>query len=226
MATSGSYDFNLDIDQVIQEASELIGGEETLGHTPQSASRSINLLLNDWQNRGVLLWSTFTTAVTVSASVTTYDLSDSVTDALIVTVKTSAAAAETQLTRISYEEYNVIPNKTQTGRATQYAVKRNINNPTIHLYPVPSNSSDILTVEGIRQLEDVNKSAGQNADIPKRFLPCLTYGLAYHLAQKRPGIPETRIAMLKTDYEATLQRAMEEDKERASIYFKPKLGYV
>ena len=139
MATSGSYDFNLDIDQVIQEASELIGGEETLGHTPQSARRSINLLLNDWQNRGVLLWSTFTTAVTVSASVTTYDLSDSVTDALIVTVKTSAAAAETQLTRISYEEYNVIPNKTQTGRATQYAVKRNINNPTIHLYPVPSN---------------------------------------------------------------------------------------
>ena len=226
MATSGSYDFNLDIDQVIQEATELIGGEETLGHTPQSARRSINLLLNDWQNRGILLWSTFTTAVTVSTSVTTYDLSDSVTDALIVTVKTSAAGAETQLTRISYEEYNIIPNKTQTGRATQYTVKRNINNPTIYLYPIPSNSSDILTVEGIRQLEDVNKSAGQNADIPKRFLPCLTYGLAYYLAQKRPGVADTRIAMLKTDYEATLQRAMEEDKQRASIYFKPKLGYI
>ena len=226
MATSGSYDFNLDIDQVIQEATELIGGEETLGHTPQSARRSINLLLNDWQNRGILLWSTFTTAVTVSTSVTTYDLSDSVTDALIVTVKTSAEGAETQLTRISYEEYNIIPNKTQTGRATQYTVKRNINNPTIYLYPIPSNSSDILTVEGIRQLEDVNKSAGQNADIPKRFLPCLTYGLAYYLAQKRPGVADTRIAMLKTDYEATLQRAMEEDKQRASIYFKPKLRAI
>ena len=68
MARSGTYNFNLDIDEVIQEATEMIGGEETLGHTPQSARRSINLMLNDWQNRGVLLWSTFTTAVTVASS--------------------------------------------------------------------------------------------------------------------------------------------------------------
>jgi hypothetical protein len=90
MASSGTYDFNLDIDEVIQEATEMIGGEQTLGHTPQSARRSINLLLNDWQNRGVLLWSTFTTIVTVQASVTSYDLANSVNDALVVTTKTSA----------------------------------------------------------------------------------------------------------------------------------------
>ena len=226
MASSGTYDFNLDIDEVIQEATEMIGGEQTLGHTPQSARRSINLLLNDWQNRGVLLWSTFTTAITVATSTTTYDLADSVSDALIITVKASASATETQLTRISYEEYNVLPNKSQTGRPTQYAIKRNVNNPTIFLYPIPDNSTEILTVEAIRQLEDVNKSAAQNADIPKRFLPCLTYGLAHQLAQKRPGVTDARIAMLKLSYEETFKRAMEEDKERASIYFKPKLGYI
>ena len=226
MASSGTYDFNLDIDEVIQEATEMIGGEQTLGHTPQSARRSINLLLNDWQNRGVLLWSTFTTAITVSTSTTTYDLADSVSDALIITVKASAAATETQLTRISYEEYNVLPNKSQTGRPTQYSIKRNVNNPTIYLYPIPDNSTEILTVEAIRQLEDVNKSAAQNADIPKRFLPCLTYGLAHQLAQKRTGVTDARIAMLKLSYEETFKRAMEEDKERASIYFKPKLGYI
>jgi len=226
MASSGTYDFNLDIDEVIQEATEMIGGEQTLGHTPQSARRSINLLLNDWQNRGVLLWSTFTTIVTVQASVTSYDLENSVNDALVVTTKTSTAGAETQLERISFEEYNVLPNKFQTGRATQYAIKRNVDNPTIFLYPVPQNSTDLLNIEGIRQLEDVNKSAGQNANIPKRFLPCLTYGLAYYLSQKRPGIPMDRVNMLKTSYEETLKRAMEEDKERASIYFKPKLGYI
>ena len=226
MASSGTYDFNLDIDEVIQEATEMIGGEQTLGHTPQSARRSINLLLNDWQNRGVLLWSTFTTAITVATSTTTYDLADSVSDALIITVKASASATETQLTRISYEEYNVLPNKSQTGRPTQYSIKRNVNNPTIYLYPIPDNSTEILTVEAIRQLEDVNKSAAQNADIPKRFLPCLTYGLAHQLAQKRPGVTDARIAMLKLSYEETFKRAMEEDKERASIYFKPKLGYI
>ena len=226
MASSGTYNFNLDIDEVIQEATEMIGGEQTLGHTPQSARRSINLLLNDWQNRGVLLWSTFTTAVTVATSVTSYDLEDSVNDALIITVKASAAATETQLTRISFEEYNVLPNKSQTGRPTQYAIKRNVDKTTVFLYPIPNNSTEILTIEAIRQIEDVNKSAGQNADIPKRFLPCLTYGLAYHLSQKRPGVPDARVAMLKASYEETLKRAMEEDKERASIYFKPKLGYI
>ena len=226
MARSGTYNFNLDIDEVIQEATEMIGGEQTLGHTPQSARRSINLLLSDWQNRGVLLWSTFTTAVTVATSVTSYDLDDSVNDALIITVKASIAATETQLTRISFEEYNVLPNKSQTGRPTQYAIKRNVDKPTVFLYRIPNSRTEILTIEGIRQLQDVNKSAEQNADIPKRFLPCLTYGLAHQLAQKRPGVTDVRIAMLKASYEETFKRAMEEDKERASIYFKPKLGYV
>ncbi len=48
MATSGTFNFNLDIDEVIQEATEMIGGEQTLGHTPASARRSINLMLKDW----------------------------------------------------------------------------------------------------------------------------------------------------------------------------------
>ena len=41
MTTSGTYTFSLDIDEVIQEAMEMIGGEQTLGHDPKSARRSI-----------------------------------------------------------------------------------------------------------------------------------------------------------------------------------------
>jgi hypothetical protein len=226
MARSGTYNFNLDIDEVIQDATEMIGGEETLGHTPKSARRSINLMLNDWQNRGVLLWTTFTTTVTVSISTTTYDLADSVTDALEVTYAVNTSSSDLELQRISFEEYALIPNKSQTGRPSQYTIKRNVDNPTIHLYPIPDNSTGILKIEGIRQLEDVNKSADQNADVPIRFLPPLTCGLAYYLSMKRPGIPPDRIQMLKMNYEELLLRAMEEDRERASIYFKPKIGYV
>ena len=214
------------LDEIILEATEMIGGEQTLGHTPQSARRSINLLLNDWQNRGVLLWTTFTTAVTVASSTTTYALADSVTDALEVTYAANTSSSDLALERISFEEYNVIPNKSQTGRPSQYSIKRNVDNPTIHLYPVPDNSTGVLKVEGIRQLEDVNKSADQNADVPVRFLPALTCGLSYYMAMKRPGIPVDRIQMLKMNYEEKLMRAMEEDRERASIYFKPKIGYV
>ena len=226
MARSGTYNFNLDIDEVIQEATEMIGGEETLGHTPKSARRSINLMLNDWQNRGVLLWTTFTTAVTVSTSTTTYALADSVTDALEVTYAANTSSSDLELQRISFEEYALIPNKYQAGRPSQYTIKRDVDNPTIHLYPIPDNSTGILKVEGIRQLEDVNKSADQNADVPVRFLPPLTCGLAYYLSMKRPGIPTDRIQMLKMNYEEKLMRAMEEDRERASIYFRPKIGYV
>ena len=90
MATSGTYNFDLDIDEVIQEATEMIGGEETLGHTPASARRSINLMLNEWQNKGVLLWSIQTTAVTATSVETS--LPDEILDTLAVTYAVSAAS--------------------------------------------------------------------------------------------------------------------------------------
>ena len=226
MAVSGTYNFNLDIDEIIQEAMEMIGGEQTLGHESASARRSINLMLNDWQNRGILLWSTDTTTVTVASDTTTYDLASSALDALIVTYQPNTSSAETKLERKSFEEYNIIPNKYATGRPTQFTVKRNLANPKIFLYPVPDNSTGLLQVEFIRQVQDVNKSFEQNADAPVRFLPCLTAGLAYNMSLKRPGIVTDRIALLKANYEELLLRAMEEHKERASIYFKPKLRAV
>ena len=74
--------------------------------------------------------------------------------------------------------------------------------------------------------QDVDKSAGQNADLPKRFLPCLTCGLAYYMSMKRPGVDGNRIQMLKANYEETLARAMLEDRERATMRVVPRLRYV
>jgi len=224
MTTSETYDFNLDIDEVIQEASEMIGGEDTLGHEPASARRSINLMLKDWQNRGVLLWSTSVSSVTVSASSATYSLSSSTIDALEVVLNRDST--DIQLDRITPEEYLLIPNKTQTGRPTQYSIRRGRDNPVMSVWPLPDNSTDILKMEIISELQDVNKSAIQNADLPKRFLPCLTCGLAYYMSMKRPLVPENRIMMLKANYEELLMRAMEEDRERASMFIRPRLRYV
>ena len=224
MAVSGTYNFNLDIDEVIQEAMEMIGGENTLGHEPASARRSINLILKDWQNRGILLWSTSVSSVTVAASVTAYSLGSSTVDALEVVL--SRDNTDIQLTRISPEEYLLIPNKTQTGRPMQFSIRRGISNPTMSLWPIPENSTDILKMEVISELQDVDKSAGQNADMPKRFLPPLTCGLAYYMSMKRPGVEGQRIQMLKMNYEELFSRAMLEDRERASMYVVPKLGYI
>jgi hypothetical protein len=221
MTTSGTFNFSLDIDEVIQEATEMVGGEQTLGHEPKSARRSINLLLQDWQNRGILLWTADTTTVSVSTSVTAYDLGETVVDVLETTLKRDNTAI--QLSRISMEEYAIIPNKSQTGRPTQYAVRRGRSNLTVYVWPIPENSTDLLQFEKVRYFEDVNKSAIQTADISRRFLPCLTAGLAYQLSIKRPGIEGGRIQFLKTEYEERLARAMEEDRERASFRVVPKL---
>ena len=195
MAVSGTYDFNLDIDEVIQEAMEMIGGEDTLGHEPASARRSINLMLRDWQNRGILLWTTSVSSLTVTASTTSYDLSSSTIDALEVVLNRDNT--DIKLERITPEEFLLIPNKTQTGRSSQYSIRRGKDNPVMSVWPIPENSTDVLKVEVFSELTDVNKSAEQNADVPKRFLPCLTAGLSYYMSMKRFGVDAGRIQMLK-----------------------------
>ena len=172
----------------------------------------------------MLLWSTSVSNVTVSASVANYSLSSSTVDALEVVINRDDT--DLQLERITPEEYLLIPNKTQKGRPNQYSIRRGRDNPVLSLWPLPDNSTDVLKMELVSELQDVNKSAIQNADLPKRFLPCLTCGLAYYMAMKRPLVPENRIMMLKANYEELLMRAMEEDRERASMYLRPRLRYI
>ena len=224
MGTSGTYDFSMDIDEVIQEATEMIGGEQTLGHEPKSARRSINLLLQDWQNRGILLWTAGTTAISVSTSVTSYALTSSTIDVTEAVLRRDNI--DLQLERITMEEYLKIPRKSQTGRPNQYAIRRERGNPVLFLWPVPDNTTDIIKLEQVKHTEDVTKSAGQNADISRRFLPCLTTGLAYYMAMKRPGVDVGRIGLLKAEYEERLMHAMDEDRERASAYFLPRINRV
>ena len=94
------------------------------------------------------------------------------------------------------------------------------------IWPIPENSTDVLKIEKISELQDVNKSEGQNADLPKRFLPCLTAGLAFYMGVKRPGVTPEKLTFLKANYEELLARALTEDSERASIFFKPKIRAV
>ena len=223
MATSGTYSFSMDIDEVIQEAMEMIGGEATLGEEPRSARRSINLLLQDWQNRGIQLWTIGTTAVTVTTSVTAYTLGSENIDVLEAVVNRSGI--DLQLERISMEEYMKVPRKGQTGRPTQFAVRRGRDTATVYLWPIPENSTDTIKFEVVRYIQDVTRSS-QTADVSRRFLPCLTAGTAYFMSMKRPGVDAGRIQMLKQEYEERLLRAQEEDKERASIYMRPRLRYV
>ena len=221
MSVSGTYNFSMDIDEVIQEATEMIGGEPTLGSEPKSARRSINLLLQDWQNRDIMLWTAETSTFTVSISTTTYSLASSSIDVLEAVVNRDNV--DIQLERISMQEFLKIPNKKQTGRPTQYAVRHERDNPEVYLWPLPENSTDQVKVELIRYMQDINKSAIQTPDVSRRFLPCLTAGVAYYMSMKRPNVDMERIAMIKTEYEERLSRALEEDRERVSLLIRPQV---
>ena len=222
MATSGTYNWSMSIDEVIEEALEMVGGEQTSGHEPKSARRSINLILNDWQNRGITLWSTDTTVVSVTTSVTTVALTSSTLDVLEAVLNRDDT--DLVLTRISMQEYLQQPTKGRTGRPTQFAVRpsNSSNAPTVFLWPIPENSTDTIRFEQVKYLQDVNKSEGQTADIARRFFPALTAGVAYEMGIKR-DIGLQKLALIKGDYEAKLQRAMEEDRERVSMYILPKI---
>ena len=220
MATSGTYTFSMDIDEVIEEALEMIGGEATLGNEPKSARRSINLLLQDWQNRGIQLGTIGTTAVTVTTSVTSYVLGEENIDVLEAVVNRDNI--DLQLERISMEEYLKVPRKGQTGRPTQFAVRRERGQSRVFPWPVPENSTDAIKFETVQYFQDVSMSS-QTADISRRFYPCLTAGTAYFMSMKRPGVDAGRIQMIKGEYGDRLMRAQEEDKERASMYILPRL---
>ena len=197
---------------------------DTSGKFSYDSSSQYWIKINDEIMKYTVISGTSVSSVTVSASTATYSLSSSTIDALEVVLNRDST--DIQLQRVTPEEYLLIPNKTQTGRPTQYSIRRERDNPVMSVWPLPDNSTDILKMEIISELQDVNKSAIQNADLPKRFLPCLTCGLAYYMSMKRPGVPENRIMMLKANYEELLARAMEEDRERASMFIRPRLRYV
>jgi hypothetical protein len=220
VATSGTTDFSLDVDHVIREAAEMIGGEPVLGNELRSARRSLNLLLTEWQNREILLWKLQQTIVTAAASTASYTLTSATVD--ILNVVLTRSSVDYPLTRLSFSEYIQIHNKTRTGRPTQYFVDRQRDAPILYLWPVPENSTDQVKFWQHSRVEDVTRST-ENVDVPWRFYPALVTGLAYLMSVKRPGIPPTRRQELKLEYDRQLGLAMQEDRERASMRFVPKI---
>ena len=110
------------------------------------------------------------TAVTVTTSTTAYSLADYNIDILeaVINVQSGDGSTDLQLNRISMEEYLKIPRKTQTGRSSQYAVRRDRDNIVVSLWPLPDNSTNILKLETVKYIEDV--SFNQTADVSEIFI--------------------------------------------------------
>ena len=218
MTTSSSTDFNLDVAEYIEEAFERCGLEAKTGYDLQTAKRSMNIMLAEWANRGLNQWTIEQRTQALTANDSEYSLGTDIIDILSVVVRRSGT--DFSMTRISRDTFINLPNKTSTSRPTQYFLDRQIT-PNLKLYPTPENSTDVIVYDALTRMQDADTQVN-TLEIPFRFIPCLTAGLAYYIAMKRA--PD-RIQLLKTVYEEEFERAMAEDRDRSAFNVSPKLDY-
>lgn len=126
--TSGASSFNLQLDELVEEAFERAGGELRTGYDLRTARRSLNIMFADWANRGINMWTIEQGEITLTQGQNTYALPDDTVDLIEHVIRTNANIQNNQadltITRISVSTYATIPNKIQQARPIQVWVQR------------------------------------------------------------------------------------------------------
>ena len=224
MATSGTTNFDLSFDRIIERAYARCGKSVRTGYELAAARDNLNLLFSEWGNRGVHLWKIQNETANLTAGTTTYtapsDTSD-VLEAVFRETNNDGTITDTTLTKISRSQYEALPNKQDQGRPSQYYVRRNLSNVNITLYQTPNTTDTQINFYYVGRIEDVGNYTN-TPDAPYRFLPCLVSGLAYYTAQE---LAPERSQELERRYEAELQRALTEDSQSTSVHIVPRDFY-
>ena len=234
--TSGTtiFDKNFAIDEIIEEAYERIGMQGVSGNQLRMARRSLNIMFQEWANRGLHYWEVANNSITLVADQATYTMFRSTGDGTSSTTAVYGvddvleasfrnSNVDTPLTKISRSAYQALSNKTATGVPTQYFVQRLIDRVTITLYLTPGSdqAGKFINYYYVKRIQDVGDYTNAT-DVPYRFVPCMASGLAFYLAQKfKPQM----VQQMKMLYEDELQRALSEDGSPSSTYISPKVYY-
>ena len=243
--TSGTttFDKTFAVDEIIEESFERIGLQNVAGYQLKSARRSLNILFQEWGNRGIHYWEVdetnldliegqsdydFFRASSDGTSATTtpvngiYGMSD-VLEAQLRQNRTQTTQSDSPMTKVDRSTYAAFSNKLSKGTPNQYWVERFIDKVRIHIYPTPdsTNASNDMHFYFIKRIQDAGDYTNAT-DVPFRFVPCMVSGLAYYLAQKYK--PEL-IQAMKLAYEDELARALAEDGSASSTYITPKAYY-
>ena len=243
--TSGTvtFDKTFAVEEIIEEAYERLGIQVSSGYQLKTARRSLNILFQEWGNRGIHYWEVGeanidliegqaeydffratgdgTSAVTNPAN--TYGVAD-VLEATLRSNRTQTTQADSSLTKISRATYSALSSKLSKGTPAQFFVQRFVDKTTITVYPTAdsSNASKDLHFYYLKRIQDVDSTYTDATDLPYRFVPCMVSGLAFYLSQKvNPQLTQT----MKLYYEDELARALSEDGSAASTYITPKNYY-
>ena len=243
--TSGTttFDKTFSIDEIIEESFERLGIQDVTGYHLKSSRRSLNIMLQEWGNRGIHYWEIADTNIDLiegqaeykffrassdgTSAVTTptngiYGMSD-VLEAQLRSNRTQTTQSDSPMTKVDRSTYAAFSNKLSKGTPNQYWVQRFIDHVSISVYPTPdsTSASKDMHIYYIKRIQDVG--AYTNAtDLPFRFVPCMVAGLAYYLSMKYA--PQL-IQGMKLVYEDEFQRALAEDGSASSTYITPKVYY-
>ena len=237
--TSETTEFNPQIDEVIEEAFERTGVKGTrTGYQLRSARRSLNIMFQEWGNRGVHLWKVKLAKIPLVLGQAEYNYAsdttnfpddiDSVLEAFYRNNSVTTAPVDVALTKIDRSAYSATPNKLTQGTPSQYYVERKLN-PSVFLYATPSSSVSSTTTPSsfqfcfyyLSKIQDVGAYTN-TSDVVNRFYPCMMSGLAYYLSQK---YSPDRSQELERRYESELLRALDADNQGTSTFISPQTFY-
>ena len=237
--TSETTEFNPQMDDVIEEAFERTGVRGTrTGYQLRSARRSLNIMFQEWGNRGVHLWKVKLAKIPLVQGQAEYSYAsdsanfpDDISTVLEAYYRNNSDTANPQdiaLTQISRSQYSQTPNKLTQGTPSQYYVARRLN-PSIFLYATPSSSVSSTTTPSsfqfcfyyLSKIQDVG-DYNNTSDVVNRFYPCMMSGLAYYLSLK---YSPDRSQELERRYESELLRALDADNQGTSTFISPQTFY-
>jgi len=237
MAFSGTTTFEktFSIDDIITESFERLGFFDYSGNDLRTARRSLNILFQDWQNRGAHYWEIAQNNFTLVDGQATYTMyrstGDGSSDATAVYGASDILEAsyrttsnvDTPLSKINRSQYSAFSNKTAEGQPSQYWVQRFIDRVTLTLYLTPGSTQagNFIAYYYVKRIQDAGAYTNE-ADIVNRFVPAMCAGLTYYLSMKKA--PQ-RTQEMKLIYEDELTRALQEDGSPASVYISPKTYY-
>jgi hypothetical protein len=132
--TTGTTSFNLDLNNLVEDAFERCGQELRTGYDLRTARRSLNLLTIEWANRGINLWTVEPGQIQLNQNQIMYALPSDTIDLLDMVTRTGTGQnqQDININRISESTYITIPNKNATGRPIQVWINRQSGqeNPT------------------------------------------------------------------------------------------------
>jgi len=185
---------------------------------PTTTSFAITIPVGTFANGEIITGATSGAATTLSAVVDFSDVQNTIDMLSAVLRRTNV---DYSIPRVSRDDYLTIPNKSTQGRVDQFFLNRLIT-PQLEVWPTPDNNTDIIVYNRLTRIQDADTFIN-TMEIPFRFYPCLTAGLAYYLSLK---FAPDRTTLLKTLYEEEFIAAATEDRDRASFTIQPSIAYA